>query len=48
MNENHRDIIAAIIGLGERVEKLNVIAKLSPREFDENYSDYLLKKSHTG
>lgn len=45
---SNRDVINAIIGLGKRLEKMNLVAKLSPREFDEGYSDYLIKKSYTG
>lgn len=42
------EVIRAINNLGSDIRQLQLIAKINPREFDEGYSDYLLKKNHTG
>lgn len=42
------EVIRAINNLGSDIRQLQLIAKINPRDFDEGYSDYLLKKNHTG
>jgi len=47
-SRGNADVVGAIKYLGDEIKRLQVIAKISPREFEESYGEYNIKRNHTG